>query len=426
MDEEIQQCAHETSQCASQDAAPENRAAAPLQDGDENFPSKKGSFRGSAYDLRGVEQWLAERAAAGEELIAWNEFRIGEESACRFYLEPAAQNDDPDETLRERRALLGWKYVCRTEGGIFYVWRGDALARVPSPREQTNSYGYRQVCKKLRRSYYEPLIYLAGFAALIVFWINKAPLPLQMLIVMEKSGRVQFASLLMSAVLAILSGAQERKNIRALKRAMENGEHVAAAGRDRWSRVRKVLSVCFIALLIASVLTRDSRYGEDYDEPPALPYVSAAQLGGEAAEYYNVRELRTLLGGSVYAVGEPPRASGINGWKQYSTEADVYRLRLAFLAGPLMHELRDYFMTEQLAQPLEQDGFDEAYYYREAPGSGRLYYDGGIPAKGWEVQYLLLRRGGQVLFYRAETPEDLRDHPDEFAQLFAQYEALDR
>ena len=48
----------------------------------------------------------------------------------------------------------------------------------------------------------------------------------------------------------------------------------------------------------------------------------------------------------------------------------------------------------------------------------------GILKKSWEPQFLLLRRGGQVLFYRAEVPDDLRDHLDEFVEIFDQYSEL--
>ena len=44
-----------------------------------------------------------------------------------------------------------------------------------------------------------------------------------------------------------------------------------------------------------------------------------------------------------------------------------------------------------------------------------------MPAKDWEPQFLLLRRGGEVLFYRAEAPESLLDHLDTFAEIFEQY-----
>ena len=164
-------------------------------------------------------------------------------------------------------------------------------------------------------------------------------------------------------------------------------------------------------------------YGDSYDEP-TLPYLRAEELGGNPFDWCNQRDISTPLGGHVYSVGETPYAARVNDWEQYSTEVEFYAPRISALAKPLMHELRDYFMTDQFAQPLTLDGFDEAYYFEEAPNSGRLYYEKGILKKGWEPQFLLLRRGGQMLFYRAEVPDDLRDHLDEFADIFDRYSEL--
>lgn len=101
----------------------------------------------SAYDPRGIEQWLSERAAEGKLLLRYDDFVIGEPRDCRYHLEPAADDDDPDESLREKRARLGWEYVCRTKDGIFYIWRGEKTAHVPTPKDCTDSYGYRRLCK---------------------------------------------------------------------------------------------------------------------------------------------------------------------------------------------------------------------------------------------------------------------------------------
>ena len=110
---------------------------------EENEPETKSiRFVPSAYDPRGIEQWLSERAAEGKLLLRYDDFVIGEPRDCRYHLEPAADDDDPDESLREKRASMGWEYVCRTKDGIFYIWRGDRTAHVPTPKDCTDSYGY--------------------------------------------------------------------------------------------------------------------------------------------------------------------------------------------------------------------------------------------------------------------------------------------
>ena len=120
---------------------PESGGTAPNE---ENEPETKSiRFVPSAYDPRGIEQWLSERAAEGKLLLRYDDFVIGEPRDCRYHLEPAADDDDPDELLREKRARLGWEYVCRTKDGIFYIWCGEKTAHVPTSKDCTDSYGYR-------------------------------------------------------------------------------------------------------------------------------------------------------------------------------------------------------------------------------------------------------------------------------------------
>ena len=380
-------------------------------------------FAPSAYDPRGIEQWLAERAAEGKLLLRGDDFVIGEPRDCRYHLEPARDDGDPDERLRETRAQMGWEYVCRTQDGIFYIWRGDRTARAPSPRPCTDSYAYRRLRKKLRRSYFLPAIYLAVDVWLVWFLFHALHLPVLSLLTTGKSDVIQFASIILGSILGVLSEAKERNEMWTLKRAMEACERVEKMPRNRWAKANRALTVIVGVLALALIFWRadNTASGDCYDEPP-LPYLSAEALGGRRkSDWYGVRELSTPLGGHVYSVGETPYAARVNDWEQYSTELDFCAPRISALAKPLTHELRDYFMTEQFARPLALEGFDEAYYFSEAPGSGRSYYEGGVLKKGYPPQYLLLRRGGQVLFYRAEAPESLLGHLDEFAEIFDRY-----
>ena len=172
---------------------PESGGTAPNE---ENEPETKSiRFVPSAYDPRGIEQWLSERAAEGKLLLRYDDFVIGEPRDCRYHLEPAADDDDPDETLREKRARLGWEYVCRTKDGIFYIWRGDRTAHVPTPKDCTDSYGYRRLCKKLRRSYFLPMIFLVVDIWLVYFLFSALSLPVMSFLTMEKSEVIQFVSI---------------------------------------------------------------------------------------------------------------------------------------------------------------------------------------------------------------------------------------
>ena len=373
-------------------------------------------FKVSAYDPRGIEQWLSERAAEGKLLLRGDEFVIGEPRECRYHLEPALDDDDPDERLCETRAQMGWDYVCRTKDGIFYIWRGGMSARAPSPRPCTDSYAYRRLRKKMRGSYFLPLISLASFAVIVYILAYLPKLPILSLITMTKSAALQIIALLLSCFLALLSDAQERREMRALKRAMEDCERTEKMQRNRWARLNRLLGIVMSVLplmLIVSVGS-GSPYSEAYDEP-TLPYFRAEELGGDPFDWCYQRDLSTPLGGHVYSVGETPHAGMIDDWEQLSTEVDFYAPRISALAKPLTRELRDYFMGSG-AQTLSIDGFDEAYYAEFIKPNTRL------PNEPDEVhQFLILRRGGEVLCFRTAAGDDLRDRLEEFAELFDQY-----
>lgn len=397
---------------------PESGGTAPNE---ENEPETKSiRFVPSAYDPRGIEQWLSERAVEGKLLLRYDDFVIGEPRDCRYHLEPAADDDDPDETLREKRARLGWEYVCRTKDGIFYIWRGEKTAHVPTPKDCTDSYGYRRLCKKLRRSYFLPMIFLVVDIWLVYFLFSALSLPVMSFLTMEKSEVIQFVSIILGSILGILSEAKERKEMWTLKRAMEACERVEKMPRNRWAKADRALTIIAGVLALALIFWRvdDTAYGDSYDEPP-LPYIGTEMLGGERrSDWYGVRDLSTLLGGHVYSVGETPYAGTIDAWMQYSTELDFYVPRISALAVPLTHELRDYFMGSD-AQTLFIDGFDEAYYAEFIKPNTRL------PNESDEVhQFLILRRGGEVLYFRTEAPDSLREHLDEFADIFNQYSEL--
>ena len=414
MDERL----HELSRRAAEETACTNDAAN-TPDGETEAKTKSIRFKVSAYDPRGIEQWLSERAAEGKLLLRGDDFVIGAPCECRYHLEPALDDDDPNERTRETRAQMGWDYVCRTKDGIFYIWRGDKTARAPSPRPCTDSYAYRRLRKKMRGSYLMPLISLASFAAIIYIAVCLPELPVLSLITMTKSAALKIIALLLSCFLALLSDAQERREMRALKRAMEDCERTEKMQRNRWARLYRLFGIAMsvLPLMLLVSVGSSSPYSDEYDEPP-LPYLRAEELGGRAYDWCDVRDFSTPLGGHVYSVGETPYAGKIDDWWQYSTEVDFYAPRISALAEPLTHELRDYFMGSG-AQTLSIDGFDEAYYAEFIKPNTRF------PNEPDEVhQFLILRRGGEVLYFRTEAPDNLREHLDEFADIFNQYSEL--
>ena len=199
----------------------------------------------------------------------------------------------------------------------------------------------------------------------------------------------------------------------------DTSEYVEQMPRNRWAGVDRALSLIVVVLMVAVLFGKGgySKYGDAYDEP-TLPYLRAEELGGDPFDWCYQRDISTPLGGHVYSVGETPHAGMIDGWEQLSTEVDFYAPRISVLAKPLTHELRDYFMGSD-AQTLFIDGFDEAYYAEFIKPNTRL------PNEPDEVhQFLILRRGGEMLYFRTKAPDSLREHLDEFADIFNQYSEL--
>lgn len=264
------------------------------------------------------------------------------------------------------------------------------------------------------------MIFLVVDIWLVYFLFSALSLPVMSFLTMEKSEVIQFVSIILGSILGILSEAKERNEMWTLKRAMEACERVEKMPRNRWAKANRALTIIAGVLALALIFWRvdDTAYGDSYDEPP-LPYIGTEMLGGErGSDWYGVRDLSTLLGGHVYSVGETPYAGTIDTWMQYSTELDFYAPRISVLATPLTHELREYFM-EDSAQTLSIDGFDEAYYAEFIKPNTQL------PNEPDEVhQFLILRRGGEVLYFRTEAPDSLREHLDEFADIFDQYSEL--
>ena len=75
---------------------PESGGTAPNE---ENEPETKSiRFVPSAYDPRGIEQWLSERAAEGKLLLRYDDFVIGEPRDCRYHLNDGKGKDQETES----------------------------------------------------------------------------------------------------------------------------------------------------------------------------------------------------------------------------------------------------------------------------------------------------------------------------------------
>lgn len=72
-------------------------------------------------------------------------------------------------------------------------------------------------------------------AGLIFLVFYAWSIPLLSLLTMPKNDVIQGVSLLLGSIIGMFSGAQERKEMRTLKRAMEDCEYVEQMPRNRWA-----------------------------------------------------------------------------------------------------------------------------------------------------------------------------------------------
>ena len=81
-------------------------------------------------------------------------------------------------------------------------------------------------------------------AGLIFLVFYAWSIPLLSLLTMPKNDVIQGVSLLLGSIIGMFSGAQERKEMRTLKRAMEDCEYVEQMPRNRWAGVDRALAYC--------------------------------------------------------------------------------------------------------------------------------------------------------------------------------------
>lgn len=359
----------------------------------------------SPYDLRALEAWLAELAADGFELTgSWKEFHEGEKRQASFYIEPAAERAEPSPSLRTSRELLGWEYVCSMEKDAFYVWRSAGeTAQRPRARELTGSWADKRLGRKLLWWWGGEFLVAALTIGFLAYCLLEVKMPVWTLLA-NGSGQMSVFTFLLGVFCGFWATRREHRDLRRLRRAVRDGRYQEAVAQHAvwYAAMRWLPVVAGVLLLIPFVQLRNG-----YWDPAEYPFIAAEDLGGtpgkrDGPERRNAEKRSTLLCDILVVQAESyvPDASRGNWWMR-ETQLEVYHPRPGAFTGPLSRELsRHYGMTQ--VNPL--DGVDAAYYGRE-----------GV------VQYLLLRGGGTLLFYRTDAPDDLRAHAEEFAALLQAY-----
>ena len=167
--------------------------------------------------------------------------------------------------------------------------------------------------------------------------------------------------------------------------------HTAPYGRrTRLWRIYWVVGVLLALLCIVDTFG-DSDQRFHLPEDP-LPVVSTADLGCPEEDGSGELHREPLTGDRLY-VWQGRMADG----RSTACHWEVYDLRLSFLAPQLLRDLVRTEVKEEAGlspEPVADQRFDEVCWLQVAYGT----------------QYLLARRGGRVVYLRADVPELLTDH----------------
>ena len=362
--------------------------------------------RCSQYDLRALENWLAEMAADGWVLAGeWPYFEKAEETQeRRFAIEPAAEKDGVPKALLDSRAMMGWEYVCAMDKSAFYVWRSvDKTAQAPRARELAGSWCDKRLTRHLRNWWLGILVLFILYAFWGAYAFRNAEMPLWRTLT-DGNAQWTICSMLLTVFCGLWATRREHRDLRRLRKAVRAGEYQEpVAQHAAWYEVMQWLPMvaATAALLTTCAAARaGSRIAQE--ELAAYPMLHAETFGGVGEDQLGSRYDTALCDTIVVCEGDWVDTLDHYRWTVYATQLEVYKLRVGALAKPLAEELREYYSMEQVKT---LNSIDEACYCPSYKGA----------------QFFLLRDGGIVLLYRTDAPDDLRRYSDEFTALLETY-----
>lgn len=383
----------------------------------------------SIYHIPAMETWLESQARRGNrfdgflgEFLA--RFEPGEPREDVYRLEVSGRCFHPPGEAEELYGRAGWEYAGLSPNGDLWVFR--AVRPDPSPLHtdpEVQAIAYRWLEQRLRRRTAAWAALLAVCAVLAAVWLWVLMGSIRQLV---REPWLPFSNnalwLLGLTVSWLVLRGGDLLALGRLTRTLRAGvpmEHhgVVPGGRRRTVRVMALLAAGYFVLAAFSVAAcdRDRMFldwrGPLAECPEKLPYVSVETLGAVSrtpspfavGERSALGEAYTICDGDVTYAGWGETVSGYVGWTDAARQGrtEFYRLRPPVLGGLLAREIARKELPADAVR-LEDARFDDGWYGVETGGA----------------QHLLLRDGRRVLWMRAEAPEDLRSHLEEFAAVF--------
>ncbi len=378
-------------------------------------------------DVPAVQAWLEDWAARGWYLELYGrslvKFVQGEKREnVRYRLQPVrGEAGVPDQDTREAYREMGWTFVCATIASWsvssmepeFRIWRCDDPA---APELDTDQALRREEYDVLLRRRRRDLLVLVPTITLIlgVILLGAWVRPREYLLERGDSGTTLFLGLYVLTCLHVVSRTARlvrfTRRLRSEEPAPQRGSWRRAWARA-WARawLFEGLRLLVILVMIVSLFhfngsRRHYLPVSQYDEP--VPYVSLAELGTPAEGEAEALDFHSVWGKSVWWTmeGDYEHLEEDDDGPRCSTE--YYSLRIPYMAVNLEAQMLKRWSNvmdagdrpEQAAVP----GADSAWYWRD-------------DAKGW--QFLLLRRGGQVLDASYLGEADLLEHADKYVEM---------
>lgn len=364
--------------------------------------------RCNPYDIPAMEQWLEEKAAAGWRLKEWpNVFEEAEPCECRFSIQPTPERDGkswsavPAAERQEVYGEFGWEYVCTTNYNAFQVWRSVYPDSVPMNTDpEADSYAYDHLWKELSL---RNGIFLTVSAAFGIFIVSRV-LQTGHILVDIMAGETTPFLMLLYAVIALSAAwgyAKELYAVRSVISQLKDGVTPMrkACGRRGKKRMGWVVCILLWFLLVFLLAPHEQRWLKEEQELQNL-YLSAEELG-QAAEYGPfMLERKSLLGAGYVLLDE-------GGWDLagrfpyqrmiYLNQIEIFEPKPAVLADLIFWEIANGYVKEETGEKaiaFTQTAFEEARYFCSDEG----------------VQHLVAKDGGRVLYFRTESPKDLREY----------------
>lgn len=364
----------------------------------------------STYDVAAQQAWLEDMAAKGKFLSSYGrgfaDFYDSAPKAVRYRMEPLARKEDrPDPDRRDVYRSLGWEYVC-TARGSFHIWRCDDPAAPEletDPVVQGMAYGYQR--RVLRRgSFAVAAIWAVPILLVLYFQLAMKGAYLSRL---TESWTPVWEALALLAMLAfaLSQGLHWVLSFRRFVCALEQG---IPQPRRRPYRVSRLLSAAALAVYVLFLVSRCAALFQS----PSRPFVPVDDLP-EPVPCVSVARLDPA------AETDGPLAVAWQNWltaEQWWTLEDLgssactsryYRLWLPALAKPLEKSLVASCRENGADMvPASADGLDSAW--TGSAGNG--------------LQYLVVRRGRQLVWAAVQLDGDLSEHLDVYAALLAEFQ----